>query len=168
MSRSGYSEDSDGAALNLGRGAVNSAIKGNPKIGRKWRRMAEMYKRFAVDYKAADFSESAALEMFLHESTGAPMPDAKSNGYALGKKWMDVTVAAWKEDIPSMGLTVSELLDDGYPEWFLERMGVLHLVPTVSACVPWAGREILHLVLDRVQGEPLADDTLRYMTQQPA
>ena len=111
------------------------------KITAKWRRMAEMYRRFAGDYKQADFSEQAARAMFLHESIGAPMPDA-SNGYALGKKWMDVTIAAWKEDIPQMGLLVSELQeDDGYPDWFLERVGVLHLVPTREACSWWLEQE---------------------------
>jgi hypothetical protein len=108
-----------------------------PKIGRKWRRMAEIYKRFAADYKAADFGEAAALAMYLHESTGAPLPDPRTNGYALGKKWMDVTVAGWKEEIPQMGLLVSELQADGYPDWFLDRVGVLHLVPTKAAYAWW-------------------------------
>lgn len=108
-----------------------------PKIGKKWRRMADIYKRFAADYKAADFAEPAALAMYLHESTGARLPDPRTNGYALGKKWMDVTVAGWREEIPQMGLLVSELQADGYPDWFLERVGVLHLVPTKAACAWW-------------------------------
>lgn len=119
-----------------------------PKIGRKWRRIAEIYRRFAVDYPAADFGEDAALAMYLHESTGAPLPDPKTNGYALGKKWMDVTVAGWKAEIPQLGLLVSELQADGYPDWFLERVGVLHLVPKVRDCMWWAGREMLNRVLD--------------------
>ena len=50
------------------------------RIGRKWRRMAVIYKRFAVDYKDADFSHEAACAMYLHESIGAPQPD-QNNGY---------------------------------------------------------------------------------------
>jgi hypothetical protein len=120
------------------------------KIGKKWMRMAEMYKRFAADYPRADFSESAALAMYLHESTGAPLPDPRTNGYALGKKWMDVTVAAWKEDIEQLGLLVSELQgEDGYPDWFLERVGVLRAKPTVSGVRWWAGRELVCRVIDR-------------------
>ena len=111
------------------------------KISGKWLRMAEMYKRFASDYKCADFSDDAAMAMYLHESTGAPLPDPKTNGYALGKKWMDVTVAAWKEEIPQMGLLVSELQADGYPDWFLEQIGVLHLEPTRQACSWWIGED---------------------------
>jgi hypothetical protein len=120
------------------------------KIGKKWLRMAEMYKRFASDYKNADFGEDAALAMYLHESTGAPLPDPRTNGYALGKKWMDVTVAAWKEDIEQLGLLVSELQgEDGYPDWFLERVGVLKARPTVSGVRWWAGRELVCRVIDR-------------------
>lgn len=99
--------------------------------------MAEVYRRFAEGYRQADFSEAAAVAMFAHESTGAPMPDPKTNGYALGKKWMDVTVAAWKEEIPSSGLLVSELRGDSHPDWFLKRIGVLHLTPTKPACAWW-------------------------------
>ena len=107
------------------------------KIGPRWRRMAEIYKRFAADYPRADFSEPAAVAMYLHESTGAPLPDPRTNGYALGKKWMDVTVAGWKEEIPACGLLVCELQDDGYPDWFLERVGVLHMRAEWAQCRWW-------------------------------
>lgn len=98
-----------------------------PKPTVKWRRMADMYKRFAAGHQGADFGDEAALAMFLHESTGTPLPALKSNGYALGKKWMDVTVAMWREDILQGNLRVYELQDDSYPDWFLERVGVLEL-----------------------------------------
>jgi hypothetical protein len=84
----------------------------------KWRQMADIYKRFAVDYPRADFSEEAAKEMFYYESTGAARPKS-SNGYMLGKKWMDVTVKMWREDIRD-GLLLRRELD--YPEWFLDRV----------------------------------------------
>jgi hypothetical protein len=98
--------------------------------------MAGIYKRFAVDYKDADFSHEAACAMYLHESIGAPQPD-QNNGYLLGKKWMDVTIAAWREDILSMGLFVSELIEDGYPEWFLNQIGILQITPKRSYCAWW-------------------------------
>lgn len=90
--------------------------------------MMEVYRKFAVDYPNADFSEQAAKDMFLYESWGVKMPKReKLNGFELGKKWMDVTIAGWKEDIPSGGLSVQELLEDGFPQWFLERVGVFDL-----------------------------------------
>lgn len=94
------------------------------RISKKWRRMADMYVRFAKNYPRADFSDAAAEAMYLHESAGHPLPNAAVNGYALGKKWMGVTVSMWREDIADRQLTSGELVADGYPEWFLRRVGV--------------------------------------------
>lgn len=116
------------------------------KIGKKWLRMAEIYRRFSKDYPQADLSDEAAMAMYRHETFGDPMPKASQlNGFELGKKWMDVTVAGWKEEIPQLGLLVSELQEDGYPDWFLERVGVLHLVPTWDACAWWLERSNVEL-----------------------
>lgn len=94
---------------------------------KKWRRMAAMYQRFGY-YPAADYSDAAAAAMFAAETHGTPLPPGLPlNGFALGKKWMDVTLAMWREDIPCRMLSVQELLDDGYPEWFLKRTGILEL-----------------------------------------
>lgn len=95
-----------------------------------------MYLRFAVDYPQADRSDTAAMAMFLHESQGKLLPEDTLNAFALGKKWMDVTVAGWKEEIATGGLFVFELLDE-YPEWFLARVGVLHLRADVKSCGWW-------------------------------
>ena len=78
-----------------------------------------------MDFSFANFNDEAAAAMFAWESKGVPMTNEGVNGFALGKKWMDVTVAMWKEDIPKELLHVNELLADGYPEWFLKRVGIL-------------------------------------------
>lgn len=92
--------------------------------------MADIYARFADDWPHADFSEEAAIAMYKREN-GTPLPQTeKVNGFALGKKWMEVTLAMWREDIPDGLLFVRELLDDGYPEWFLKRTGILLLDKT--------------------------------------
>lgn len=59
------------------------------KPSRKWRRIAEIYKRFATE-DGLDFSDNAAEEMYLFESTGngdlrVGLFVGKSNGYAVGK-----------------------------------------------------------------------------------
>ena len=88
--------------------------------------MADMYRRFAADYPQADFGPDAALAMYAYESRGVRIPaSAALNGFALGKKWMDVTVSAWREDIQSKLLRVEELQGDDFPDWFLVRVGVL-------------------------------------------
>lgn len=101
----------------------------------KWREMANIYLRFAKDWPQADQSEEAANAMYLHETFGVALPSTQRlNAYQVGKKWMDVMVAMWKEDISQCSLRVSELQADGYPDWFLDRVGVLHMTPVKS---PW-------------------------------
>jgi len=88
--------------------------------------MAELYKRFAKDYPQADFSKQAAEDMYTHETYGIPMPvKAQLNGYMQGKKLMDITISMWKEDIKNGVLSIKELKEDNYPEWFLKRTKLL-------------------------------------------
>lgn len=84
-----------------------------------------------------DFSPEAELEMYMHESNGKPLTSERTNGFAMGKKIMDITVAAWKEDIYEMQLFVHELIEDGYPEWFLKKVQVLHLKATKQGYSKW-------------------------------
>jgi hypothetical protein len=93
------------------------------KISKRWFEMAEMYRRFAGDYEHAYFGENSAIEMYRYETFGDPI-NSKWNGFAIGKKWMDVTLAMWREDIAKGMLFISELQAD-YPEWFLRRVGIL-------------------------------------------
>lgn len=98
---------------------------GKPTVTKKFEEMAKIYKRFASPWPNCDFSEEAKLAQFLAESQGHKLPESSvPNGYALGKKVMDVTVAAWKEDMALGLLCAGELLDDGFEEDFLRRMGV--------------------------------------------
>lgn len=61
------------------------------------------------------------VELFNSESCGTPVSD--NNGYALGKKWMNVTIAMWKEDIKHGLLFKEELYEDGnYPHWWLDSI----------------------------------------------
>ena len=47
----------------------------------------------------------------------------KYNGYFVGKRWVDLTVSMWKEDIEKRLLFKSELYDDPtLPNWFLNKV----------------------------------------------
>lgn len=89
--------------------------------------MAEIYKRFipaiSTD-RTIDTDESAMYEMYNYETFGIPITN-RNNGYFIGKKWMDITIKMWKEDIDNELLFVFELQNDGYPYWFLKKIGVL-------------------------------------------
>jgi hypothetical protein len=91
-------------------------------ITRQWRRMAEIYRLFSDD--RWDFSEQAAEAMFLFESRGVPVT-SETNGYLIGKRFMDVTVTLWKKNIELGLLTKFELYAD--PEfkdhhWWLSKV----------------------------------------------
>lgn len=84
--------------------------------------MAELYRVFARHWEhLVDFSEAALVEMHAHESLGAPVgPD---NGYALGKKWLNLHVTTWKQDIASGLLFKHELYADPlFPDWWLDSV----------------------------------------------
>lgn len=97
---------------------------------KKWLKMAEVYKYFANDWQdCCDFSNKAAQDMYLAESFGPSLQYNKKmycdkfNGYAVGKHWMDATLAMWEEDISKGYLIKYELLEDCcLPQWFIRKL----------------------------------------------
>jgi hypothetical protein len=95
------------------------------KISPKWRKMSEIYRYFSREWAhLCVYDEQAALDMYCFETFGTPLPAAaKLNGFALGKQWMDVAVAMWKEDLKAGLLFRSELYSDpAFPHWWLDRV----------------------------------------------
>lgn len=86
--------------------------------------MAEVYKTFAEPWHHThDFSDKALIDLYNSESYGTPFNEG-TNGYSLGKKWLNVTVKMWLEDIELGTLYKFELYEDPrFPSWFLD--GVL-------------------------------------------
>ena len=85
----------------------------------RWRNQSEVYRYFASSCANLDFSGEAAEAMFNYESVGEPLIDYSVkgdnnlyNGFAVGKHQMDVTLAAWVEDIKKGYLLKAEILDD--------------------------------------------------------
>lgn len=63
---------------------------------------AELYRYFAKDFNC-DLSDKCLNEMFEYESTGngdcsINVFNGKPNGYAVGKKWLDVMISMWRKD----------------------------------------------------------------------
>lgn len=85
-----------------------------------------MHRRFATE-DGLDFSEEAAEQMYAFETTGRGdlqfglFSDRRPNGFAAGKRWMDVTAAMWRQDIRD-GLPWRSELEESYPAWFLDRV----------------------------------------------
>lgn len=90
----------------------------------KWLKMAQIYWMFARDGDF-DFSPNAMQEMYDYESTGKGHIELgiygfTTNGYYIGKHWMDVMIKMWRQDL---GKTLfKEELYSSYPKWFVDGM----------------------------------------------
>lgn len=81
-----------------------------------FREMAEFYAKFAVGCEM-DFSEQALVEAFEAETFGIKH-DLRNNGFAFGKKSMNITIAAWREDIQDGLMCKHDILRDYDEESF--------------------------------------------------
>jgi hypothetical protein len=91
------------------------------KIGKNFKKIIPLYKYFGQDYSGLDWSEDALLELYFYESTGKGnlKPD---NGYAHGKKMMNITISMWKEDLDKY-ISLEELYEDSnFPHWWLDKI----------------------------------------------
>lgn len=84
--------------------------------------MAHVYKIFSKDWEhCLDYSEQSLLEMYHSETHGDPV--SQTNGYYVGKKYLNVTVKMWKEDIEKGLLFMQELYNDPkFPHWWLDKI----------------------------------------------
>lgn len=94
---------------------------GSKKLGKNFRKMIPIYELFGSPYNDLDWSDASLLELYEYESTGKGSVNPK-NGFAHGKKIMDITVANWKEDM-FVTLFPNELYeDDRIPNWWLDKV----------------------------------------------
>jgi hypothetical protein len=117
------------------------------KVSNKWKRMAEIYKRFSFmdggiyqdlvnpemqkifdKYNSdRDYSDEAMLEAFERESTGKKhdiiRANGKINGYIEGKQWMDLTITEyWLPDLEERKTLFAYELYQEFPHWFLIKV----------------------------------------------
>lgn len=103
-------------------------------VSKDFLKMAEVYKYFASSYVGTvDFSETALHGMYAYESLGEDGLDKTTNGYFIGKHWMDTTIKMWIDDIEKGFLFKFELYkDQNLPKWFLDKV-----VGSVQQGRPW-------------------------------
>ena len=84
--------------------------------------MAEVYKYFSRDYeKILDYSDESMLQLYYSESYGDQCNPL--NGFFVGKRLLNVTLAMWKEDIERGLLRKIELYNDpDIPDWWLDKV----------------------------------------------
>ena len=85
--------------------------------------MCEIYQHFArnTEVSTLDFSDESRLALYSFETFGkgevSPL-----NGFAVGKKWMDVTVSMWREDLGTLLFKQELYADPNYPKWWLDKV----------------------------------------------
>lgn len=105
--------------------------------------MSEIYRKFAGEGDHLDFSREAAEDMYLFETRGIGdlkfqlFTDGKINGFAVGKRYMNVAIEMWKRDIPQ-GLIFRKELEEEFPKWFLDKF-----LGTVRQGHPLSSKELL-------------------------
>jgi hypothetical protein len=84
--------------------------------------MIDVYGIFTRDIEEhLDFSDDMLLEMYQAESVGGDCHHR--NGFYHGKKFMDVSVKMWREDMSKGTLFLCELYDDPLlPNWWLDKI----------------------------------------------
>lgn len=77
------------------KGKLITNIRG---VSNKFLTMCDLYLLFAEDWKdLLDFSDQMKVELYNSESYGTSV--SSTNGYFVGKKYLNVQVTMWKEDI---------------------------------------------------------------------
>lgn len=97
--------------------------------------MADIYKLFIdkEDLNNLSLDDQALNEMYEFESRGKKLINWRTNGYAVGKHIMDITIAMWEEDIRLGYITKYDFYSDpSLPSWFLDK--VIKDVPVEYAC----------------------------------
>lgn len=77
---------------------------------------------FSNDWKdCLDYSDEAMVELYNVETFGGNC--SNNNGFSVGKKWLNVQVQMWRDDIRDGYLFISELYSvEKYPSWWLDRI----------------------------------------------
>lgn len=101
------------------KGSLRHSIGG---VSKRFISICEIYYRFGYGFtQDHTFTEKDIVELYNQESYGTGV--SPLNGYALGKKIMDITIAMWREDIGRGHLSKYELYKCGeYPEWWLDSV----------------------------------------------
>ena len=99
-------------------------------MNKKYKKTLALYKIFSDP--RMDFSNEAALAMFEFDSFGKGnlldtniFTEKKTNGYAYGKRIMDITISMWFETLsnPGWGNLLAELYADSqFPHWWLDKI----------------------------------------------
>ena len=79
--------------------------------------MVPLYRYFGRHWEhCLDWSDNALWELYENESFGTGRVSS-NNGFAHGRKWMDVTVAQWREELGRTLFRFELYTDPDLIEW---------------------------------------------------
>jgi hypothetical protein len=109
-------------------------------VSPKFKKKALLYKHFASIFGTFDFGEDAMLTLYNHESYGTQLNDGDSitNGYVIGKKWLNWHITNWKHGLVEGSITRYDLLSDipdveGYKEMIDKVLNEAYIGQTWSS-----------------------------------
>jgi hypothetical protein len=91
------------------------------RLSKNFKRMMPIYRHFSREWTDLSYSDEMAMELFRYETYGQGSI-SRDNGYANGKKWMDVTVAMWLEDFNWTIFPHDLYEDENFPHWWLDKV----------------------------------------------
>lgn len=104
-----------------------------------------MYRRAAGRFEPYDFSIEALIACHEYESNGGQEP--KNNGYLIGKKWLDLSIETWRQDIMKGDSCKAEFITP-ITRWYVEPAMKDWIVPT---WFPFENKaEIKNIILSRL------------------
>ncbi len=103
----------------MNKGKIKKTVGG---LSQRYLRMAPLYKLFGTGWTNYHlFTDEKLIELFNNESYGTKL--SENNGFALGKRWLNVNVAMWIEDNNKGELCKIELYqDERFPHWWLDSI----------------------------------------------
>ena len=90
-------------------------------VSKRFRDLCKIFEIFSKEFDGLLYDDQQIIDLYNKESYGSEI-DLR-NGYFIGKKWMNVNVAMWKEDL-ELGLLFKHELysDEKYPHWWLDSV----------------------------------------------
>lgn len=108
----------------------------------KFKKKTLLYKHFALLFGTFDFSDEAMLRLYNHESYGTKLDDRDSatNGFVIGKKWLNWHITNWKQALVEGSITRYDLLSDipdveGYKEMVVKVLDEAYIGQTWSSMI---------------------------------
>ncbi len=114
---------------------VDDYVQPKAPISDEWLIVSKVYAHFIPSGIRVDLSEEALWQAYIYETKGVGEGSLSIfssagvyNGYIVGKRYLDVTLSMWQDDIQEGLITkweiINEITDPTIKTWIAKRLGV--------------------------------------------